>query len=163
MDYSKTNGENIKMKIKKSILIVIILLLKAITITSQNKLDEKLLINNFVKSVFFENADAKSIAGQYIYFEPISNVKYSLADRIKILNKHLKKIKKENSLLNPADFYIVRYEDYKNDKIIFSKKTNSIFILVSKSNPVMYFSLLKEKIFAFDYIIKGGEVLFITY
>jgi hypothetical protein len=85
--------EDAKMKINKSILLAI-LLLKTVTILSQTKTDEKLLVTNFVKAVFFEKNTAKSIADSYIYFEPISNMKYSIADRIKILNKHLKKKEK---------------------------------------------------------------------
>lgn len=95
------------MKVKKSILIIIILLFKTITVIGQNRSDETLVVNNFVKNVFFENKSAKFVADNYIYFEPISNVKYSIADRIKILNRHLKKIKKEkSSLLNPAIFIL---------------------------------------------------------
>lgn len=150
------------MKINKSILLAI-LLLKTVSILSQTKTDEKLLATNFVKAVFFEKNTAKSIADSYIYFEPISNMKYSIADRIKILNKHLKKIKKEKSpLLDSADFHVISYNEYKDNKVIFSKETENVFILVSKNNPVMYF-LIKDKIFSFDYIIKGNEGLFITY
>lgn len=51
----------------------------------------------------------------------------------------------------------------KVSKLFFSKTSDNIFILVSKNNPVMYFSLINDKIFSFDYITKGDESLFITY
>ncbi|WP_229655088.1 hypothetical protein, partial [Flavobacterium sp. LC2016-23] len=96
--------------------------------------------------------------------EPINNTKYSISDRVKILDKHLKKIKAEKkALLDPADFSVIKYNDYKGDKIVFERRTGNIFILVSKNKPIMYFSLLNDKIISFDYIIKGDEDLFITY
>lgn len=155
--------EDAKMKINKSIVLVILLLI-TVSSVSQNKRDDELLVNDFVKAVFFEKNTAKSIADSYIYFEPISNTKYSISDRVKILNKHLKKIKAEKrALLDPADFYVIKYNDYKGDKIVFERRTDNIFILVSKNKPIMYFSLLNDKIISFDYIIKGDEGLFITY
>lgn len=155
--------EDAKMKINKSILLVILLLI-TVSSVSQNKTDDKLLVNDFVKAVFFEKNTAKSIADSYIYFEPINNTKYSIPDRVKILNKHLKKIKAEKrAFLDPADFSVIKYNEYKGDKIVFEKRTDNIFILVSKNKPVMYFSLLNDKIISFDYIIKGDEGLFITY
>lgn len=151
------------MKINKSIVLVM-LLLKTVTSISQNKTEEKLVVTNFVKAVFLENNNAKYIADNYIYFEPISNKKYSTAERVKILDKHLEKIKKEkSSLMNSGDFSVVSYNDYKDDKVFFLKATDKIFIVINKNNPVMYFSLIKDKIFSFDYIIKGNEGLFITY
>jgi hypothetical protein len=65
-------------------------------------------------------------------------------------------------LLDSADFYVISYNEYKDNKFIFSKETENIFILVSKNKPVMYF-LINDKIFSFDYITKGNEGLFITY
>lgn len=151
------------MKINKSIVLVILLLI-TVSSVSQNKRDDELLVNDFVKAVFFEKNTAKSIADSYIYFEPINNTKYSISDRVKILSKHLKKIKEEkNSLLDPADFSVIKYNDYKGDKIVFERRTDNIFILVSKNKPIMYFSLINDKIISFDYIIKGNEGLFITY
>jgi hypothetical protein len=151
------------MKKYKFILLVILFLLKTSAAVSQNKANG-MVINNFVKAVFFEKNNAKFIADNYIYFEPINNKEYSIEDRIKILNKHLKKIKKEKSpLIDPANFSVVPYNEYKGIKAIFSKTSDNIFILVSKNNPVMYFSLINDKIFSFDYITKGDESLFITY
>ncbi|MEP6930744.1 MAG: hypothetical protein ABI850_12045 [Flavobacterium sp.] len=76
----------------------------------------------------------------------------------------MKKIKEEkSSLLNPADFSVITYNEYKGDKIVFERRTDDIFILVSKNKPMMYFSLINDKIISFDYIIKGDEGLFITY
>ncbi len=151
------------MKINKSILLVILLLITVSSI-SQNKTPEKLLITDFVKAVFFEKNTAKSIADSYIYFEPINNTKYSISDRINILDKHLKKIKEEkSSLLDSADFSVITYNEYKGDKIVFEKRTDNIFILLSKNKPIMYFSIINDKIFSFDYITKGDEGLFITY
>lgn len=155
--------EDAKMKINKSIVLVILLLI-TVSSVSQNKRDDELLVNDFVKAVFFEKNTAKSIADSYIYFEPINNTKYSISDRVKILDKHLKKIKAEKkALLDPADFSVIKYNDYKGDKIVFERRTGNIFILVSKNKPIMYFSLLNDKIISFDYIIKGDEGLFITY
>jgi hypothetical protein len=148
----------------KTIVLIIILLQTTVAI-SQNKTDEKLFVTSFVKAVFFEKEKAKSIAETYTYFEPIDNSKYSVEDRVKILGKHLKKVKKEKgSLLNPADFSVISYNDYKSDKAFFSKETDRIFILVSNKNvPIMYFLLKNGRIFSFDYITKGDESLFITY
>ncbi|QSB26570.1 hypothetical protein [Flavobacterium sp. CLA17] len=155
--------EDAKMKINKSMLLVILLLI-TVSSVSQNKTEEKLLVNDFVKAVFFEKNTAKSIADSYIYFEPINNTKYSLSQRVKILDKHLKKIKEEkSSLLDAADFYVITYNDYKGDKVVFEKRTDNVFILVSKNKPIMYFSLINDKIISFDYIIKGNEGLFISY
>lgn len=140
------------------------LLLKTFTVISQSKIDEKLLLTNFVKSVFIEKKSAEFVADNYIYIESINNSKYSIDDRVKILNKHLKKIKKEKShLIDVKDFSILSYNDYKGDKAIFSKGTENIFILLSKNNIVMYFYLLNDKILSFDYINKGDEGLFIIY
>ncbi|QOG01889.1 hypothetical protein [Flavobacterium sp. MDT1-60] len=151
------------MKKYKFILLVIMFLLKTIVAESQNKTNE-MVINHFVKAVFFEKNNTKFIADNYIYFEPINNTKYSTEDRIKILDKHLKKIKKEkSSLINPANFSVVPYNEYKGVKAVFSKTSDNIFILISKNNPVMYFSVINDKIFSFDYITKGDESLFITY
>lgn len=150
------------MKKNKLILLLAMFLLKTIVAESQNKTNE-LLVNNFVKSVFFEKKNAKFVADNYMYFEPINNTKYSSEDRIEILGKHLKKIKKEkSSLINPKDFSIVPYDNYKYAKAVF-KTTDNVFILLSKSNPVMYFSLINDRILSFDYITKGDESLFITY
>lgn len=156
--------EDVKMKINKTIVLIMILLQTTIAI-SQNKTDEKLLVTGFVKAVFFGKEKAKSIAETYIYFEPIDNPKYSVEDRVKILGKHLKKIKKEKgSLLNHTDFSVISYNDYKGDKAFFSKETDKIFILVSNKNaPIMYFLLKNDRIFSFNYITKGDESLFITY
>ncbi|MET3029139.1 hypothetical protein ABXT06_20850 [Flavobacterium sp. UW10123] len=150
------------MKKNKLILLLAMFLLKTIVAESQNKTNE-LLVNNFVKSVFFEKKNAKFVADNYMFFEPINNTKYSSEDRIKILGKHLKKIKKEkSSLINPQDFSIVPYDDYKYAKAVF-KTTYNVFILLSKNNLVMYFSLINDRILSFDYITKGDESLFITY
>nr|WP_315149703.1 hypothetical protein [uncultured Flavobacterium sp.] len=152
------------MKINKYIIIVIILLLKSGIAISQNKTDKTDGITHFVKAVFFEKKTTKFIADNYIYFEPINNTKYTIDDRIKILNKHLKKIKTEKSpLLDLADFYVVSYNEYKGNKVVFSKGTENVFILVSKSNAIMYFSLINDRILSFDYIVKGDEGLFLTY
>ncbi len=141
--------------------------LKTIVAESQNKANE-MVISHFVKAVFFEKKTAKFIADNYIYFEPINNTKYNTKynteDRIKILDKHLKKIKKEKtSLINPADFSIVAYNEYNGDKVGFSKTSDNIFILISRNIPVMYFYLINDRIFSFDYFRKGDESLFITY
>ncbi|SNS03943.1 hypothetical protein [Flavobacterium sp. ov086] len=123
------------------------LLLKTIGVVSQNKTNES-TVNNFVKSVFFEKTKAKFIADTYMYFEAINNPKYNINDRVKILDKHLKKIKKEkSSLIDSTNYSIVEYKDYKETKVVFNKSPENIFILVSKSNPVMYFYLLNDKIF----------------
>jgi hypothetical protein len=107
------------MKKYKFILLVILFLLKTSAAVSQNKANG-MVINNFVKAVFFEKNNAKFIADNYIYFEPINNKEYSIEDRIKILNKHLKKIKKEKSpLIDPANFSVVPYNEYKGVKAIF--------------------------------------------
>jgi hypothetical protein len=152
------------MKINKYIIIVIILLLKSGIAISQNEADKTDGVTHFVKAVFFEKKTTKFIVDNYIYFEPINNTKYTIADRIKIFNKHLKKIKIEKSpLLDLADFYVVSYNKYKGNKVTFSKGTENVFILVSKSNAIMYFSLINDRILSFDYIIKGDEGLFITY
>ncbi len=71
------------------------LLSKSVTAISQNKTDR---ITYFVRAVFFENKSTKFIANNYIHLEPIHNTNYAIADRIKILNKHLKKIKLEKVL-----------------------------------------------------------------
>ncbi len=136
--------------------------LKTIVAESQNKTNE-MVINHFVKAVFFEKKTPKFIADNYMYFEPINNTKYSIEDRIKILGKHLKKIRKEKtSLINPVDFSIVSYDAYKGVKVVF-KTPDNVFLLLSKNNPIMYFSLINDKIFSFDYITKGDESFFITY
>ncbi|WP_029272906.1 hypothetical protein [Flavobacterium sp. KJJ] len=150
------------MKKYKLILIIAMFLLKTVVVESQNKTNE-MVVNNFVKSVFFEKKTAKFIADNYVYFEPINNARYSSEDRIEIVGKHLKKIKKEKtSLINPTDYSVVPYNEYKGAKAVF-KTTNNVFILLSKNNPVMYFSFINDRIFSFDYITKGDESLFITY
>lgn len=76
----------------------------------------------------------------------------------------MKKIKTEKSpLLDLADFYVVSYNEYKGNKVVFSEGTENVFILVSKSNAIMHFSLINDRILSFDYIVKGDEGLFITY
>jgi len=135
-----------------------------IVLTSCKAQTPETIVNNFVKSVFFEKSKAKFIADNYMYFESIDNAKYTIAYRVKILDKHLKKIKKEkSSLIDSANYSIIEYKDYEGTKVTFNKSPDSIFILVSKNNPVMYFYLLNDKIFSFDYILKGDEGLFITY
>lgn len=147
----------------KYIIAVIILFCKTIGVVGQTTTKEE-LISNFAKSVFFENKSAKFVADNYMYFEPINNSKYTINDRIKILNKHLKKIKKEKSaLLEPANFSVVSYNEYKEAKVVFTKSTEDIFILTSKKNAVMYFYVVNHKILSFDYILKGDEALFINY
>ena len=151
------------MRKNKYIIIVIILFLNAIGAIGQTKTKEE-LVSNFVKSVFFENKSAKFVADNYIYFEPINNSKYSMNDRIKILNKHLKKIKKEKTtFVDASNFFILPYKDYKDAKVTFTKSTQDIFILISRKNPVMYFYLVDDRILSFDYILKGDEAFFINY
>ncbi|CAD5343337.1 hypothetical protein [Flavobacterium bizetiae] len=150
-------------KNKYTLIILLFLLLKTTAVLSQSKTSET-LINNFVKSVFFEKNKADFIAENYIYFEPVINSKYTISDRIKILDKHLKKLNmKKKSLIDSSNYFIVEYKDYKGTKILFDKSTDNIYILISKNNPIMYFYLSNDKIFSFDYIIKGNEGLFITY
>lgn len=153
------------MKINICIFLVVIALLKTPTIACQNKIHETDVVTNFVKSVFFEERSTRFIADNFIYFETINNdMKYSVDDRIEILGKHLKKIRKEKKeLLNLEDFYVVCYNDYKDDKVFFPREIDKIFILVSRKKPVLYFYLINDKILSFDYILKGNEGLFITY
>jgi len=151
------------MRNKKYILIAIILFINTIGAIGQTKTKEE-LVSNFVKSVFFENKSAKFVADNYMYFEPINNSKYSMNDRIKILNKHLKKIKKEKTtFVDASNFFILPYKDYKDAKVTFTKSTQDIFILISRKNPVMYFYLVDDRILSFDYILKGDEAFFINY
>jgi len=151
------------MRNKKYIVIAIILFINTIGAIGQTKTKEE-LVSNFVKSVFFENKSAKFVADNYMYFEPINNSKYSMNDRIKILNKHLKKIKKEKTtFVDASNFFILPYKDYKDAKVTFTKSTQDIFILISRKNPVMYFYLVDDRILSFDYILKGDEAFFINY
>jgi len=151
------------MRNKKYIVISIILFINTIGAIGQTKTKEE-LVSNFVKSVFFENKSAKFVADNYMYFEPINNSKYSMNDRIKILNKHLKKIKKEKTtFVDASNFFILPYKDYKDAKVTFTKSTQDIFILISRKNPVMYFYLVDDRILSFDYILKGDEAFFINY
>jgi uncharacterized protein (DUF342 family) len=144
--------------------LLIIILLKVPTVVGQNKMDKTFVVNEFVNAVFLKKNTASFIADNYLCFQEVNNANYSLDDRIKILKKHLKKIKKEkSSLLDLTDFYVVRYNDYKNSKVIFSKMPEDVYVLVSKNSSVMYFYLTDDKIFSFDYIIKGDEGFFITY
>ena len=151
------------MRNNKYIVIAIILFINTIGAIGQTKTKEE-LVSNFVKSVFFENKSAKFVADNYMYFEPINNSKYSMNDRIKILNKHLKKIKKEKTtFVDASNFFILPYKDYKDAKVTFTKSTQDIFILISRKNPVMYFYLVDDRILSFDYILKGDEAFFINY
>ncbi|SHM79190.1 hypothetical protein SAMN05444366_4184 [Flavobacterium saccharophilum] len=152
-----------QMKKYRGLLVFVVFFVNTVVVLSQNEPNEKML-NEFVRTVFYRNTNAKFIADNFIYFGSINNSKYTIDDRIKILDKHLKKIKKEKGpLLDPANFSIVTYNEFKGSKINFSNMSDYIFVLVSKNNPVMYFNLRNGKIFAFDYIIKGDEGLFITY
>lgn len=153
------------MKNNKYIILVIALLLKSVIAISQNSPNEKtVIVSNFVKAIFFEKNTPKSIADKYILFRPKDNPEASIDDRIKILGKHLKKIKAEKSpLLDPADYAVVIYDDYKGAKVNFRKNTDVMYILISKGQPVMYFYLEGKRILSFDYFLKTGDGYFILY
>jgi hypothetical protein len=149
---------------KKYIILVIALLLKSVVAVSQNSVNEKLVVSNFVKAIFFEKNTPKAIAEKYILFRPKDNPEASIDDRVKILGKHLKKIKKEKiPLLDPTNYTVVSYDDYKDVKINFRKNTDVMYILISKGQPVMYFYMEGERILSFDYFLKTGDGYFILY
>jgi hypothetical protein len=81
------------LKNRYTLVIITLFFLKTISVVSQNKAS----VNSFIKTVFFEKYKIKTFADEYIYFEPTENVKYTINNRLKILEKHLKKIKKEKS------------------------------------------------------------------
>ncbi|KQB99366.1 hypothetical protein [Pedobacter sp. Hv1] len=153
------------MKNNRLILLITVLLFNVAVTFSQSRREAEIsTVEHFVKAIFLEKNTLGSVVDNFIYFEPVDNAKYTRSARIKILAKHLKKIKKEKSVLfDPKDFHIVAYNNYENNKVRFSKMTKDVFILVSKNKPVMYFYLKNARILSFDYIIKGDEGLFITY
>lgn len=152
------------MKSNRLILLITVLLFKTAVTFSQSRETDISTVEHFVKAIFLEKNTTGFVADNFICFEPVDNAKYTKSARIKILAKHLKKIKREKSILfDPKDFHIVAYNNYENSKVRFSKMIKDIFILVSKNKPVMYFYLKNGRILSFDYIIKGDEGLFITY
>ncbi|MGJ1317557.1 hypothetical protein ACR776_03230 [Sphingobacterium spiritivorum] len=131
----------------------------------QDKEHETVLISSFVKDAFFTKAKSKNLADQFIIFPDLSNSKYTHEDRLKIFDKHLKKIREDKkNQLDTTDFQITPYQFYNKDKVKFSEEyTRDIFVLISRKKPIMYFLMKNHRILSFDYIIKGDEGLFITY
>lgn len=118
--------------------------------------------NAFVSSVFLKNRDAKYIMENYMYFEP--NEKYTMDYRSKILAERIEQLKKEKLVLfNFKDYSLVPYNDYKGEKVYFSKEGENIIILISNGKPLIYFYYKNDKIFSFEYISKANEGYFITY
>ncbi len=87
----------------------------------------------------------------------------SIHSLFEITRNILKNKGRKSPLLDLADFYVVIDGDYYGNKVVFSKGTENIFILESKNNAIMYFSIINDRTLSFDYIVKGDEGLFITY
>lgn len=132
-----------------------------ISIFSQEK---TAVINDFVKAVFVENKSVQFIAENYIYYEPITDPKVSSAERINFIEMLLLNIRKEKSkIFDSSNFQIVNYNDFRGDKVKFLHEPVDSYIVVSNNIPIVYIYLKENKIFSFNYILKGQDAFFITY
>jgi len=146
---------------KIKLLLSFLVMFSTISVFSQEK---TAVINDFVKAVFIENKSAQFIADQYIYFEPATDSKVSIAERINFIEMLLSNLRTEKSkAFDPSNFQIVNYNDFRGDKVKFLHETNDSYIVISKNIPLIYIYLKENKIFSFNYVLKGGEALFITY
>lgn len=153
------------MKVKQFKLSILscLVILTGMTI-SVNGQDKRLdIANKFVRAVFITNEDPKAIMSNYMYFEPVKD--YPMDKRLSILKSHIKKILSEKaSLIDSNNYVVIPYDSYKAEKVNFPKQTEDIFVLERKDKkPVLYLFFKNNKVFAFDYILKGSEAYFITY
>ncbi|OOG19755.1 hypothetical protein BWD42_07590 [Sphingobacterium sp. CZ-UAM] len=131
----------------------------------QDKAKDTVLITGFVKAVFGSKTKSAVLAKKYIILPPVLNSRYSDAERLKIFDRHVQKIRKEKmTTVDTADMQVVAYREYCGEKVNFpASAQHEIYILISKQKPRCYFLVMAGKIRAFDYIEKGGGGLFITY
>lgn len=146
----------------KIVLIILLATLYSATGKAQETNRKIELANNFAKSVFLSEINAKNIMDSLMYFEP--NEKYSMKDRCEILRSRLEYLKKEKSAsFNAQNYEAIPYESYKDEKIKFSKSPQDVIILISNGKPLFYLFYKNDKIFAFEYIQKDKDAYFITY
>lgn len=154
------------MKVKQfklAILSCLVILILGMTI-SVNAQDKRLdIANKFISALFITNEDPEAIMLNYMYFEPVKD--YPMDKRLSILKFHIKKTLSEKaSLIDSNNYVLIPYDSYQAEKMNFPKQTEDIFVLESKDKkPVLYLFLKNNKVFAFDYILKGSEAYFITY
>lgn len=148
---------------KNKIVLLIVLATLYSTIGKAQETNRKIeLANNFVKSVFLSQINAKNIMDSLMYFEP--NEEYSMKVRCEILRARLEYIKKEKSpSFNARNYEAIPYDNYKSEKIKFSKSAQNVIILISSGKPLVYLFYKNDKIFAFEYIKKDKDAYFITY
>lgn len=146
---------------KIKLLLLFLVMFSTMSIFSQEKTT---VINDFVKAVFVENKSVQFIAEHYIYYEPITDPKVSSDERRNFIEMLLSKLRKEKSeIFDSSNFQIVNYNDFTGDKVKFLHEPQDTYIVISNNIPVVYLYLKENKIFSFNYILKGEDALFITY
>ncbi|WP_378184000.1 hypothetical protein [Aquimarina sp. SS2-1] len=154
-------------KLKISVLLFLTSLMFCYCSDNKEPTNEE-MIDLFFSEIFKqENTSSKDLYSKYLFEDKAAT---KLRDTLQnMFDKHISslKVKKSHLLNKDIKFIVHKYEDSNRDDLIqfVSDDTGGkdIYVITVDNNVEFYVLLKKDKIYSFEYVMKGDEGLFITY
>ncbi|GAA4319562.1 hypothetical protein GCM10023149_18330 [Mucilaginibacter gynuensis] len=146
----------------KKLLLIVNLILFTTSLSFAQKTDARVkTTERFIQAVFADNKDAVFITNELLYHTP--NDKISTYERFDMVDSQVKLFKKKyGKAFAGARYSVSSYTAYKGKKLSFANPKD-IYIVSIKNKPVVYLLFHENRIFGFDYVVKGNKGDFVIF